>query len=217
MRFPSGPSHAQPRRAKSVTDMKTRIPFALACYCLAAAGAPAETMTVEQIVALALKDPKTAPLVVEYAVEDNPRLTLAVVAATVKALPEEAPAIVGALMKAVFKQQAAPQTEQQKRQQADRQKEILRTAIAANPALAPRLAEMALTMFPAQSAEFLQVALEATPAPGRAAILALSEKQTRGNEPAGAAGPASGPRPPAARPGGFPAQPIRPDLVSPSN
>lgn len=179
----------------------------------------ADEPTLERVMALARKDPANAPLVIEYAVEDSPRLLVPLVQAAVQALPERAAAIVGGLMKAVHKGQAERLTEAERREQFVRQREILRVAIGAAPALAGPLLEMALTRFPGHATAWVETALAAVPEAQRPDLAARAKKLTEGQPaaPAGAPMFEQKTKKAPARSTSFPIQPIRPDLVSPSS
>jgi hypothetical protein len=167
--------------------------------------------------ALAMKEPKQAPLVIEYAAEDNPSLLLPLVDAAVKAFPDQAVAIVAALMKAVEKGPADRLTDAERLKRRKRQREILGAAILAAPKLAVPLTEMALARFSGQATELLETALAAAPAELRTEVAAVAKKISEA-EAARAVPAQAGDRkgPPTTR-GGFPTQPVRPDLVSPSS
>lgn len=192
--------------------MKKALSLALVFLTCGFALRGAEPVTVDQIIALAKKDPRNAALVIEYAAEDNPKLLLELVAAAVRELPEQAAAIVGGLIKAVPKQQSAQPTPQQLARQTEVQQEILRTAIQARPESAAEITAFALALFPAKTAEFIQAASSAVPPAQRAEIAGLADKVARFDTTAPDSAPT--PQPPPA--GVFPAQPIRPDLISPS-
>ena len=172
---------------------------------------------VAKVMALAMKEPKQAPLVIEYAAEDNPSLLLPLVDAAVKAFPDQAVAIVAALMKAVEKGPADRLTDAERLKRRKRQREILGAAILAAPKLAVPLTEMALARFSRQASELLETALAAAPAELRTEVAAVAKKISEA-EAARAVPASAGDRkgPPTTR-GGFPTQPVRPDLVSPSS
>jgi len=192
--------------------MKKIISLALAVCAMVLPIIGAESVTVEQIIALAKKDPKNAALVIEYAVEDNPRLMLEIVAAAVRELPEQAAAIVGALIKAVpvANLQSGPPTEQQKAKQTDVQREILRTAVQALPERATEITQSALNLFPAKAATFIDAVAAVVPAAQRAEITALASKVVVPDS----AAPQPTVRQPTNTP--FPPQPPRGDVISPS-
>jgi len=85
--------------------------------------------------------------------------------------------------------------------------EIVRASILAQPRLAPEIAAVAAGTLPDQSAEIIAAAVDAAPADLRSAIVAPTT---------GGAIPGGGDTGRAAAPS-FPAQPVRPDLVSPSS
>lgn len=172
---------------------------------------------VAKVMALAMKEPKQAALVIEYAAEDNPSLLLPLVDAAVKAFPDQAVAIVAALMKAVEKGPADRLTDAERLKRRKRQREILGAAILAAPKLAVPLTEMALARFSGQATELLEAALAAAPAELRTEVAAVAKKISEA-EAARAVPAQAGDRkgPPTTR-GGFPTQPVRPDLVSPSS
>ena len=172
---------------------------------------------VAKVMALAMKEPKQAPLVIEYAAEDHPSLLLPLVDAAVKAFPDQAVAIVAALMKAVEKGPADRLTDAERLKRRKRQREILGAAILAAPKLAVPLTEMALARFSGQATELLETALAAAPAELRTEVAAVAKKISEA-EAARAVPASAGDRkgPPTTR-GGFPTQPVRPDLVSPSS
>jgi len=176
-----------------------------------------EPESVAKVIALAMKEPKHAPLVIEYAAEDNPSLLFPLIEAAVKAFPDQAVAIVAALMKAVEKGPADRLSEAERSQRRKRQREILSAAILAAPKLAVPLTEMALGRFSAQSAELLETALAAAPAELRAEIAAVARKISEADAARPVSVPAGDRKAPPASRGGFPTQPVRPDLISPSS
>jgi hypothetical protein len=127
-------------------------------------------------------------------------------------LSDAAAAIVGGLIKAVPKQQSAQPTPQQLARQTEVQQEILRTAIQARPESAAEITAFALTLFPAKTAQFIEAAVAASPPAQRPEIAGLADRVVRFDTPV----PDIVPTPQPSPAGGFPVQPIRPDLISPS-
>jgi hypothetical protein len=192
--------------------MKKIISLALAVCATVLPIAGAENVTVEQIIASAKKDPRSAALVIEYAVEDNPRLMLEIVAAVVRELPEQAAAIVGALIKAVplANSQSGPPTEQQKAKQTEIQREILRTAVEALPERATEITQFAINLLPAKAAAFIDAVVAVLPPAQRGEINALAGKVV---VPDPGSPQTTVPQPTNTT---FPPQPPRADVVSPS-
>jgi hypothetical protein len=120
-------------------------------------------------------------------------------------------------MKAVEKGPADRLTDAERLKRRKRQREILGAAILAAPKLAVPLTEMALARFSGQATELLETALAAAPAELRTEVAAVAKKISEA-EAARAVPAQAGDRkgPPTTR-GGFPTQPVRPDLVSPSS
>jgi len=138
----------------------------------------------------AKSDLKNAPAIVATAALDNPKFLLQIVSASVAAFPEQTVEIVRAVLKVAPKQVL----------------EIVRAATIAQPTLAVRISSMAAAMLPEQADDIIRVA-------GDAAAGTPETAEASPNSDLGPKG-GSGARPVAPP---FPAQPIRPDLVSPSS
>jgi hypothetical protein len=143
------------------------------------------------VLASAKSDPKNAPAIIAFAAVDNPRFLLPLLSGSVEALPDQAVEIVRALLK------VAP----------NKALDIVRVAIQAQPKLAVKISSVAVALLPDQADQIIKVAGDTA-----AGAPETAEASPTGGDigPNGAAG-ASPSAPP------FPAQPIRPDLVSPSS
>lgn len=171
--------------------MKIKIIAGILICFLTTAGAHAAESKIDAVVAGAVRDPKNAPLIVAIAAGENPKSIAALVSAAVAALPDQTVEMVGALLEVVPKQRS----------------EILRAAILGQPKLSVEITTVALAMFPDQSAEIMKTAIEFAPENLRGSIAVLGNRVTFFDSTG---------RPSRPGRGSFPAQPIRPDLVSPS-
>jgi len=168
--------------------MKTKLILFTSLLALAAHPLRAET-NVETVVFEAVSNQKNAVAIFGWAVMEDPSSAPQLVAAAFTALPEKAVEILRAALKAAPGQAVA----------------IVRAAIQAKPERALELASFALATLPAQAREIVTAAAEAAPESARAQIAALTPPEEAR---------ASRNSRPAARQ--FPAQPVRPDVVSPS-
>jgi hypothetical protein len=171
--------------------MKIKILAATLISFLTAVGVHAADPKIDATIASAVRDPKNAPLIVAIAAGENPKSIAALVSAAVAALPDQTVEMVGAVLEVAPKQRS----------------EILRAAILGQPKLSVEIATIALAMFPDQSAEIMKTAIEFAPENLRGSIAVLGNRVTFFD---------SAGRPTRPGRGSFPAQPIRPDLVSPS-
>lgn len=168
--------------------MKTNLSLLLSIVALAGAPLHAGTKT-ETVIAEAVSSPKNAVALIGWAAVENPESAPQLAAAALLALPDQSIEIVRALLKAVPARAAA----------------IVRAAIVVQPDKAVDIASVAIVTLPAQTAEITKAAAEAAPEAVRARIAALTPPQ---EAQASRTVPSTTP---------FPAQPIRPDLVSPSS
>ena len=159
-------------------------------FLLAAVALHAE-FKIDTVLASEKSDPKNAPAIIAFAAVDNPKFLLPLVSASVQAFPGQAVEIVRAMLKVAPKQVL----------------EIVRAAVSAQPKQADGISSVAVAALPDQADQIIKTANEAAAGAPETA----EPSPTGGNlGPNGAAGVS-----PSAPP--FPAQPIRPDLVSPSS
>lgn len=176
--------------------MKTKVLLLLGTL-LAVLPAGFGAADVTAIVAKARIDLDNAPAVVATAITEEPDASAAILTAALVQIPERALAIFrGAL-------EVMP----------DKAKEFVRIAILAQPKLSPEIVTTVLALYPDQAAGLIAAAVEVAPEDVRSAIAAPGNGNGATFSPAGRIPGAVTGRP-AAPP--FPAQPIRPGLVSPS-
>lgn len=154
----------------------------------AAVGLLRAEVDLDALVKVAQGSSKNAPAIIADAVSENPKDALRILSASLAAMPERAKEIVRAVLKVVPKQ--AP--------------DVVRVAIESLPQLSAEIVPLATAMYPELAAE-IRAAAEQAGSKVETALAAPSETNLgRGAGSAGASAPA------------FPAQPVRPDLVSPS-
>lgn len=156
---------------------------------ISVAGLARADVDLEALVKVARNSSKNAPAIVADAAAENPKERARIVAAAVAAMPDRAVEIVRAVLQASPKDAA----------------EVVKAAIQSLPKLADEIVPMAVAMYPAYAVQIRQAAEEAS-RDVETAVAAPSEKGLgQGAGMTGSSAPA------------FPAQPIRPDLVSPSS
>jgi hypothetical protein len=170
-------------------NMNARLFFLITTIVVANIGRAADP-TVDSVVAGARSDPANAPAIVALAVIEHPKSLERIVTDSVAALPDRAVDIVRALLKVAPKQAAA----------------IVGAAIQGAPKLAVEITTAAVALLPDRRAEIIAAAVDAAPVELRGVFTAPMGESLR------ASGITSDTTPPS-----FPAQPIRPDLVSPSS
>lgn len=194
------PCHALPcaigKRPPIPLSMKKTTLILIGSFSMLVSALAEPAAKVEVTIANALGSPKNAPAIIGLAVIDNPKSLLELVSAGVTAFPEQTVEIVRVVLK------FAPK----------RALEIVRAAIIAQPKLAPEIVAMAALTFPDLIEKFNDIAYELSPdemkARGKTVSFAPVEQPLKSR----GASSTSGNTPPS-----FPAQPIRPDLVSPSS
>lgn len=172
---------------KNTFTMKLRTLF---LTCFFAAGALHAETKLESVLTNAKSDPKNAPAIIAFAAVEEPKSLLPLVTAAVQSFPERAVEIVRAVLKVAPKQA----------------QDIVRAAILAQPKLAVKISSMAAALLPDQAEQIIKVASDAAAGGPEEAVASPNENLG----PKGAASAAPGLPP-------FPAQSIRPDLVSPSS
>lgn len=177
--------------------MKTKVVLVLAALC-AAALAGLAAPDVSKIVERARIDLDNAPAVVATAITEAPDDSAAILTGALVQIPERALGILRAAMEVM----------------PGKAKEIVRIGILAQPRLSPEIVTTALTLFPEQAAGLVAAAVEVAPEEMRTAIAAPGNGNGATFAPSGRI-PGTFRGRPAAPP--FPAQPIRPGLVSPSS
>jgi hypothetical protein len=165
-----------------------------AAFALSAAGLRAEFST-SSVVINARSDPKNAPAIVAMAAIENPKFTLAIVRASVSAIPSRAVDIVRSVLRVDPKD--AP--------------EIVRQAILAQPSLAVQITTAALNTEPDQKDAIVRSAEKAAPADVRDSIADLSSEGAGSNL---GNGTVSGGAPTSPS---FPSQPVNAGLISPAS
>jgi hypothetical protein len=177
--------------------MKTKVLVLLAAlFAVVSAGFAAPD--VARIVAQARIDLDNAPAVVATAITEQPDDSAPILTGALVQIPERALAILRAAMEVMPK----------------KAKEFVRIGILAQPKLSPEIVTTALTLFPEQAAELVAAAVEVAPEEMRSAIAAPGNGNGATFDPSGRIPGTFRGRPPAPP---FPAQPIRPGLVSPSS
>jgi len=176
--------------------MKTKVLVLLVTLFVFASLASAEPDTA-RVVAQARLDLDNAPAVIATAITASPDDAASILAAALVQIPERALAILRAALEVM----------------PDRAKEFVRIAILAQPRLAPEIVTTALTLFPDQAAELIAAAVEVAPEDVRSAIAAPGNGNGATFDPSGRIPGTFTGKPPSPP---FPAQPIRPGLVSPS-
>lgn len=186
---------ALPRRS-SASPMKTKVLVLLATLMVFASAGYAGA-EVSKIVARARLDLDNAPAVVATAITQEPDDAAAILTGALVQIPERALAILRAALEVM----------------PERAKEFVRIAILAQPKLSPEIVTTALTLYPDQAAELIAAAVEVAPEDVRTAIAAPGNGNGATFDPSGRIPGTFRGKPPAPP---FPAQPIRPGLVSPS-
>jgi hypothetical protein len=176
--------------------MTTKV-FVLMATLLAAASACLAALDISRIVTHARIDLDNAPAVVATAITESPDDAGAILTLALVQIPERALAILRAAMEVM----------------PGRAKEFVRIAILAQPKLSPEIVTTALTLYPDEAAELIAAAVEVAPEEMRTAIAAPGNGNGATFNPSGRSPGSVRGRPPAPP---FPAQPIRPGLVSPS-
>lgn len=176
--------------------MKNKVHASLAALAVCASFASAEVDT-DRIIAQARLDLDNAPAVVATAIAADEEDAAPILTAALVRIPERALGIFRAAVEVL----------------PGRAKEFVRIAILAQPRLAPEIVTTALILLPGQAAGLIEAAVEVAPESVRTAIAAPGNGRGATFDPSGRIPGASTGRP-ASPP--FPAQPIRPDLVSPS-
>jgi len=143
---------------------------------------------VDAVMARARESRQNSAAIVANAALDHPKSLLPLVTASMTELPAQAAEILKLLLKVQPKQAAA----------------IVRAAVLAQPELAKEIAAVAIATLPDQADALLQAAVDAAPEAARIEIAALKDN------PPGTTGQSL-------KSPGFPVQPIRPDLISPSS
>jgi hypothetical protein len=169
--------------------MTTKFLSFILAFFLAASALRAE-VNINSVINSARRDPKNAPAIIAFAAIDNPKALLPILSAAVAAFPDQAVEIVRALLKVAPKQVV----------------EIVHAAVLAQPKLSTDIVTVALAAAPEQAAAIQRTADDAAKNEVETAIASPSDTNLGGGTNSGA---------PSAPP--FPAQPIRPDLVSPSS
>jgi hypothetical protein len=176
--------------------MKTKVLFLLAGLLAGASIGLGET-EINKVVAEARVDLDNAPAVVATAITNAPDDAGEILTGALVKIPERALAILRAALEVM----------------PDKAKDFVRIAVLAQPKLAPEIVTTALTLYPDQAAELIAAAVEVAPDDVKSAIAAPGNGNGATFDPSGRI-PGTYRGPPAAPP--FPAQPIKPGLVSPS-
>ena len=176
--------------------MKPKVLVLLAAL-LAATSVGYSKADIDKIVTEARLDLDNAPAVVATVITTEPDDAVDILTGALVKIPERALAILRAALEVM----------------PDRAKDFVRIAILAQPKLAPEIVTTALTLFPDKTAELIAAAVEVAPEDVRSAIAAPGNGNGATFDASGRIPGTFTGRPPSPP---FPAQPIKPGLVSPS-